>query len=79
MAIFSYRATTKEGVVVEGAIEAADEKAAVEMLRNAGVMPFSLAEPREGFMQRFSLRSSKGVFEARVCLDTPQLTDPCSL
>jgi general secretion pathway protein F len=60
MAIFSYRATTKEGVVVEGAIEAADEKAAVEMLRNAGVMPFSLAEPREGFIQRFSLRSSKG-------------------
>jgi general secretion pathway protein F len=60
MAIFSYRATTKEGVVVEGAIEAVDEKAAVERLRNTGVIPFDIAAPRESFMKRISLRSSKG-------------------
>ncbi len=60
MAIFSYRATTKEGVVVEGAIEAADEKAAVERLRNTGVIPFDITAPREGFMKRISLRKSKG-------------------
>jgi general secretion pathway protein F len=60
MAIFSYRATTKEGVVVEGAIEATDERAAVERLRNTGVIPFDIAAPRESFMKRISLRSSKG-------------------
>jgi general secretion pathway protein F len=60
MAIFSYRATTKEGVVVEGAIEATDERAAAERLRNTGVIPFDIAAPRESFLKRISLRSSKG-------------------
>lgn len=60
MAIFSYRATTRDGAVVEGAIEAADEKAAVEMLRNTGVIPLKVEAPKEGLRKRISLRSAKG-------------------
>ena len=60
MAIYSYRATTMQGAVVEGAIEAADEKTAVEMLRNTGVIPLKLEAPREGLRQKISLRSAKG-------------------
>src|SRR5512147_2856293 len=60
MAIFSYRATTRAGAVVEGAIEAADEKAAVEMLRNTGVIPLKVEAPKEGLRRRISLRSAKG-------------------
>ena len=60
MSIFSYRATTREGTVVEGAIEAADEKTAVEMLRNTGVIPLSVEAPKEGLRKKISLRSAKG-------------------
>lgn len=60
MAIFSYRATTPEGAVVEGSIEATDEKAAVEVLRNTGVIPLSIEPPKEGLRKKLSLRSAKG-------------------
>jgi general secretion pathway protein F len=60
MPIFSYRATTREGTVVEGAIESADEKTAVEMLRNTGVIPLSVEAPKEGMRKKISLRSAKG-------------------
>ncbi|MEW5745814.1 MAG: type II secretion system F family protein [Nitrospirota bacterium] len=60
MAIFSYRATTREGAFVEGVIEAADEKLAVERLRSTGVIPLKITVPREGGRRRLSLRSSKG-------------------
>ncbi len=43
MAIFSYRATTMEGAIVEGAIEAADEKSAIERLKNSGIIPLKVA------------------------------------
>ena len=60
MAIFSYRATTKDGSVVEGAIEAGDEKAAIERLRATGVIPLKISAPTEGIRKRMSLRSSTG-------------------
>jgi len=60
LAIFSYRATTIDGTVVEGAIEATDEKSALERLRNTGVIPLKIFLPDEGIKKRFSLRSSKG-------------------
>ncbi len=60
MATFAYRATTMDGAILEGAIEAADEKNAIEMLRNTGVIPLKVAAPREGGMRRFSLKSSRG-------------------
>ena len=60
MATFSYTATTMEGAVVEGVVEASDEKAAVETLRNTGVIPLKVSSPREGDKKTFSFRSPKG-------------------
>ncbi len=60
MAIFSYRATTMQGAIVEGAIEAADEKSAIERLKNSGVIPLKVAAPEEGIRKKITLRSSKG-------------------
>lgn len=60
MATFSYRATTREGAIVEGVVDAADERAAVERLRNTGVIPLKIAAPREGIRRKFTLKSSKG-------------------
>jgi general secretion pathway protein F len=60
MATFSYRASTMEGTIVEGAIEAADEKSAIERLKSTGVIPLKIATPEEGIGRRFTLRSSKG-------------------
>jgi general secretion pathway protein F len=59
VAIFSYRATTMEGAIVEGAIEAADEKSAIERLKNSGIIPLKVAAPEEGVKKRITLRSSK--------------------
>jgi len=60
MAIFSYRATTLDGTIMEGVIDAADEKAAVEILKNTGIIPLKVAAPRESIKKRLTLRSSKG-------------------
>ncbi len=60
MPTFSYRATTMDGAIIEGAVEAADEKIAIEMLRNTGVIPLKVSEPRTGVKEKFSLRSTKG-------------------
>ena len=60
MAIFSYRATTIQGSVVEGVIEATDEKSAIERLKNTGYIPLKVASPKEGLKKRLVLRSSKG-------------------
>jgi general secretion pathway protein F len=60
MPVFSYRATTIEGAIIEGVIEATDEKSAIDRLKNTGYIPLKIAAPREGAKRRFSLRSSKG-------------------
>jgi general secretion pathway protein F len=60
LATFSYRATTVEGAIVEGVLEAQDERAAVETLRNTGVIPLKVSSPREGIKKKFSLISPKG-------------------
>jgi general secretion pathway protein F len=60
MPIFSYRATTLEGAVLEGAIEAADERAAVERLKISGMIPLKVFTYQDGIKKRFQLRSSKG-------------------
>jgi general secretion pathway protein F len=60
MATFSYRASTMEGTIIEGAIEAVDEKSAIERLKSTGVIPLKIAAPEEGIGKRITLRSSKG-------------------
>ncbi len=59
MSVFSYRATTIEGAIVEGVIEAADERSAIERLKNTGFIPLNIAAPREGIRKKFSLKSSR--------------------
>ncbi|MCC6345856.1 MAG: type II secretion system F family protein [Nitrospirales bacterium] len=60
MTIFSYRATTREGAVVEGVIEALDERTAVERLRATGIIPLALTAPKRNIKRRLSLRFSRG-------------------
>ncbi len=59
MAIFSYRATTMEGTIIEGVIDASDEKSAIERLKSSGYIPLNVSAPREDIKKRFILRSSK--------------------
>ena len=49
-----------QGAIVEGVIEANDEKSAIERLKNAGYIPLNVAAPRESINKKISLRSSKG-------------------
>ncbi len=60
MAVFSYRGTNLEGSTMEGAIEAVDEQAALERLKNSGIIPLKLFVPDKGLKRSFSMRSSKG-------------------
>jgi general secretion pathway protein F len=59
MSVFSYRATTIEGAIVEGVIEAVDERSAIERLKNTGFIPLNVAAPKEGIGKKISLRSSR--------------------
>lgn len=59
MAVYSYRATTMEGAVFEGVIEAPSEDVAVERLRNTGVIPLSLAAPQRPAIRKISFTSRK--------------------
>jgi general secretion pathway protein F len=58
--IFSYKATTTDGAIVEGVIEAADERDVAERLKNSGVIPLTIATPKEGLGKRFIPKSSRG-------------------
>jgi general secretion pathway protein F len=61
MPIFEYRSTTMEGTVAEGVIEAADEKTAIERLRNTGVIPLEIKAPADrGFRERIRFKTNKG-------------------
>lgn len=51
MIVFSYRATTMSGEIVEGVIEANDEKVAIERLKNTGVIPLKIIAPRQGSLK----------------------------
>ena len=59
MPVFSYRATKLDGSILEGVIEASDEKTAIEKLKNTGFIPLKIASPKEGLKKKISLRSSK--------------------
>lgn len=59
MPVFAYRATTIEGAIVEGVIEATDETSAIYRLKTSGYIPLKVSAPREGLKKRISLRSAK--------------------
>lgn len=60
MAIFSYKATSIQGSVVEGVIEASDEKTAIEKIRNSGFIPLKVSISKEEVKKGLSLKSKKG-------------------
>lgn len=60
MAVFSYRGTNISGAILEGAIEAPDEQAAVERLKNSGIIPLKVFIPGKGFKKSLTLKSAKG-------------------
>ncbi len=60
MPIFAYRATTREGTVSEGVIDAPDKRAAVERLRNTAMIPLEIKAPADrGLGRRISFRTGK--------------------
>jgi general secretion pathway protein F len=60
MPIFAYRSTTMEGTVSEGVIDASDKKAAIERLRNTGVIPLEIKAPADqGFRRRLGFKTGK--------------------
>ncbi|PKN17337.1 MAG: type II secretion system protein GspF [Deltaproteobacteria bacterium HGW-Deltaproteobacteria-6] len=61
MPIFSYRSTTREGIVAEGVIEAADQQAALDRIINTGVIPLEVkAAAASSFMSKFQHKTSTG-------------------
>ena len=60
MPIFAYRSTTMDGIITEGVIEAADEKAAVERIKHTGVIPLEVKAPAErGFGAKIRFKINK--------------------
>ncbi|MEN6616103.1 MAG: type II secretion system F family protein, partial [Syntrophorhabdus sp.] len=60
MTMYSYTATTLEGDVTEGIVEAPDERSAIEKIRNSGFIPIKISVPREGIRKTLSFRSTRG-------------------
>jgi general secretion pathway protein F len=60
MAVFSYRGTNVEGGIIDGAIEAADEQAAIERLKNSNIIPLKIFVSGTGLKKRFARRTSAG-------------------
>ncbi len=60
MGIFSYKATTIDGSIVEGVIEAVDERDVAARLKNSGVIPLAITTPKVGLGKRFIPKSSRG-------------------
>lgn len=52
MPIFAYRSTTMEGAVSEGVIDAPDKKAAIERLKNTGMIPLEIKAPADHALRR---------------------------
>jgi general secretion pathway protein F len=60
MPIFAYRSTTMDGTVSEGVIDAPDKKAAIERIRNTGMIPLEVkALADQGFRRRIGFLSRK--------------------
>ena len=57
MTAYAYRASTREGKVIEGSMDAAGEAAVVSSLRAQGYLPLSVTEgPLAAGRRAFSLR-----------------------
>lgn len=60
MAVYTYRASRMDGEVIEGVMEASSEDAALDRLKNAGVIPIRLAvNTKDGGRKKIGLKSRK--------------------
>lgn len=59
MAIFSYKATSMDGAIIEGYIEAVDEAGAADRLKDSGTIPLKINAQKDDIRKRLSFRSSK--------------------
>ena len=75
MALFTYKAVTAEGEVIEGELEALDQRSAIERLRSQGHVPIRAEERRGGgAVRRSSLRRGARISPAAVALLTRELS-----
>ncbi|MDI6743587.1 MAG: type II secretion system F family protein [Smithella sp.] len=61
MPTYSYSSTTREGVMMDGVIEAHDEKSALNVLKNSGVIPLKIKLQNNSFIsaEKFGFNSAK--------------------
>ena len=78
MALFSYKAVTAEGEVIEGELEALDQRSAIERLRSQGHVPIRAEERRGGGAVRRSGIAGRGTCRLdRFAADCRQEIRPC--
>jgi len=56
MPLYAYSSTTLDGIIVNGAIEAPDEKTAIARIKEKGVIPLEVKRPREKALRRIDIR-----------------------
>ncbi len=70
MSVFSYRASTRDGEIIEGVINAEDERTAVERLRDSHLIPlrvsFSQSRSRLGIFKKRSTHSDVLTFTTEL-------------
>lgn len=71
---FSYKAKDKEGKTVKGLVEADNTVAAVGVLKQRGLLPFSLAPVKEAFLARYFLHFLERVTLGDLTTFTRQLS-----
>lgn len=64
MAVYSYRAADKEGSILEGTMEAGDERVVVDRLQSLGLFPIKVSAPSELEGQTFS--EEAGLYFKRI-------------
>ena len=74
MPVFTYRATTREGAIVEGVVDAPDERAATERLKNSGVIPLKVGSTEQGKKKPFQISVRIGRQRDQVLTFTTELS-----
>ncbi|NJD57309.1 MAG: type II secretion system protein GspF [Nitrospirae bacterium] len=74
MPVFTYRATTFEGSIVEGVIDAPDEQTAAERLKNSGVIPLKVLSAEKGRKRPFAITFRTGRQKDQILTFTTELS-----
>lgn len=74
MPVFTYRASTFEGSIVEGVIDAPDEQTAAERLKNSGVIPLKIQSAEKAGKRPFAVSFRTGRQRDLVLTFTTELS-----